>query len=65
MRNINKFVKSKRNIVHNEVLNVLLSLNLKDVSLDKEKEEEIRKKKEEAKRSRMIQLSKREKKVSE
>uniref|UniRef100_A0A2Y9D417 NOC3-like protein n=1 Tax=Pediculus humanus subsp. corporis TaxID=121224 RepID=A0A2Y9D417_PEDHC len=62
VRNINKFVKSKRNIVHNEVLNVLLSLNLKDVSLDKEKEEEIRKKKEEAKRSRMIQLSKREKK---
>lgn len=56
-------MKSKKNIAHSEVLLVFLSLNLKDVNLDKEKEEEIRKKKDEAKKYKLLQLSKREKKV--
>ncbi|KAK6639087.1 hypothetical protein RUM43_007357 [Polyplax serrata] len=62
VRNINKLVKSRKNVVHSDVILVLLSLNLKDVNLDKEKEDEIKRKKDEAKKHKLLKLSKREKK---
>lgn len=46
-----------------EILEVLLVLNLRDVNLDAEKEQEVKNKKLQAKKGRILQLSKKERKV--
>lgn len=56
-------MKSKNHNVQPAVLEVLLSLKLKDVNLDNEKEEELKKKKMNSKKHNILRLSKRERKV--
>ncbi|XP_063695685.1 nucleolar complex protein 3 homolog [Culicoides brevitarsis] len=62
VRHINNLIKKNHNIVHVEVVSCLLSLQIKNINLDAEKENELKKKKLEAHKSRVISLSKREKK---
>ncbi|XP_055707209.1 nucleolar complex protein 3 homolog [Phlebotomus papatasi] len=62
IRRINHLVKTKQNNVYPEVLTSLTSLYIKDINLDAEKEKEIKEKKLEAKKSRVMNLSKRERK---
>lgn len=50
--------------MHAEMLEVLLVLNLKDINLDQEKEVGMKQKKLKAHKSRILQLSKKEKKVN-
>ncbi|XP_046385482.1 nucleolar complex protein 3 homolog [Ischnura elegans] len=64
VRKINLLVKAKAHSVHKEVLEVLLSLRLKEVNLDKEKEDEIKKKKFMTHKQKLLFLSKRERKKS-
>ena len=45
VRKLNQYIKLKAHSVHSEVLSVLLSLRIKDVNLDKEKEEETKQRK--------------------
>ncbi|XP_055696047.1 nucleolar complex protein 3 homolog [Lutzomyia longipalpis] len=62
IRRINHLVKTKQNNVHCEVLTCLTSLYIKNINLDADKEKEIKEKKLEAKKSRVMNLSKKERK---
>ncbi|GAB0090674.1 Nucleolar complex protein 3 homolog [Sergentomyia squamirostris] len=62
IRRINHLIKAKQNNVHTDVLTCLTSLQIKDINLDADKEKEIKEKKLEARRSRVMNLSKKEKK---
>nr|CAD7572076.1 unnamed protein product [Timema californicum] len=64
VRRINHLVKSRSHSVHCEVLSVFLVLRIKDVNLDKEKEDEIKQKKFLTRKQKLLQLSKRERKRS-
>ncbi|KZC05902.1 Nucleolar complex protein 3 like protein [Dufourea novaeangliae] len=64
VRRLNQYIKLKAHSVHSEVLSVLLSLRIKDVNLDKEKEEETKQKKLMSHKQRILALSKRERKKS-
>lgn len=55
-------MKTKENDVHVEVLTGLVTLEIKDINLDADKEKEIKEKKMEAKKSRLINMSKKERK---
>jgi len=62
VRRINHLVKSRLNNVHLEVVSCLISLKIKNVNLDAEKENELKQKKLENHRQRLINLSKKERK---
>ncbi|CAK9795003.1 Nucleolar complex protein 3 homolog [Anthophora plagiata] len=62
VRKLNQYIKLKAHSVHSEVISVLLSLRIKDVNLDKEKEEEAKEKKLMSHKQRILALSKRERK---
>ncbi|XP_066263007.1 nucleolar complex protein 3 [Euwallacea similis] len=62
LRLINSYLKTHAQNVNPEMLEVLLVLNLKDVNLDAEKEQDVKNKKLQAKKGRLLQLSKRERK---
>ncbi|XP_015590385.1 nucleolar complex protein 3 homolog isoform X2 [Cephus cinctus] len=62
VRRINQYVKARGHSVHSEILSVLLSLRIKDVNLDKEREEEAKQKKLMTHKQRILALSKRERK---
>nr|CAD7409092.1 unnamed protein product [Timema poppensis] len=64
VRRINHLVKSRSHSVHCEVLSIFLVLRIKDVNLDKEKEDEIKQKKFLTRKQKLLQLSKRERKRS-
>ncbi|XP_028049441.1 nucleolar complex protein 3 homolog isoform X2 [Monomorium pharaonis] len=62
VRKLNQYIKSKKHSVHPEVITVLLALRIKDVNLDKEKEDETKQKKLMSHKQRILALSKRERK---
>lgn len=62
VRRINHLVKSKLNNVHLDCLTCLIALKIKNVNLDAEKENELKQKKLEAHRQRILNLSKKERK---
>lgn len=62
VRKLNQYIKLRAHSVHSEVLSVLLSLRIKDVNLDKEKEEETKQRKLMSHKQRILALSKRERK---
>ncbi|XP_043601179.1 nucleolar complex protein 3 homolog isoform X1 [Bombus pyrosoma] len=62
VRKLNQYIKLRAHSVHTEVLSVLLSLRIKDVNLDKEKEEETKQRKLMSHKQRILALSKRERK---
>ncbi|XP_043517823.1 nucleolar complex protein 3 homolog isoform X2 [Frieseomelitta varia] len=62
VRKLNQYIKLKAHSVHSEVLSVFLFLRIKDVNLDKEKEEETKQKKLMSHKQRILALSKRERK---
>uniref|UniRef100_A0A1B6FC07 CCAAT-binding factor domain-containing protein n=1 Tax=Cuerna arida TaxID=1464854 RepID=A0A1B6FC07_9HEMI len=64
VRRINHLVKSRSHTVHQEVISVLLTLRIKDVNLDKEKEAEIKQKKFMTHKQKLLAMSKRERKRS-
>ncbi|XP_075222076.1 nucleolar complex protein 3 isoform X1 [Lycorma delicatula] len=63
VRRINQLVKSKTNAVHSEVVSVFLSLRLKEINLDHEKEIELKEKQFKSKRQKLLTMSKKEKKA--
>lgn len=64
VRKLNQYIKSRKHSVHSEVIAVLLALRIKDINLDKEKEEETKQKKLMSHKQRILALSKRERKKS-
>ncbi|ERL92295.1 hypothetical protein D910_09612, partial [Dendroctonus ponderosae] len=62
LRLLNNFLKTHSHTIHVEMLEILLVLNLKDVNLDQEKEQDVKNKKLQAKRARILQMSKKERK---
>uniref|UniRef100_A0A1A9WL83 Nucleolar complex protein 3 homolog n=1 Tax=Glossina brevipalpis TaxID=37001 RepID=A0A1A9WL83_9MUSC len=62
VRRINHLIKSKNNNVHLECITCLMALKVKNVNLDLEKENELKQKKLEAHRQRLVNLSKKERK---
>ncbi|EFN69036.1 Nucleolar complex protein 3-like protein [Camponotus floridanus] len=62
VRKLNQYIKSRKHSVHPEVITVLLSLRIKDVNLDKEKEEETKQRKLMSHKQRILALSRRERK---
>lgn len=64
VRRINHLVKTRAHSVHTEALSVLLSLRIKNINLDQEKEDEIKNKKLMNRRQKLLMMSKRERKVS-
>ncbi|XP_054744428.1 nucleolar complex protein 3 homolog [Anastrepha obliqua] len=62
VRRLNHLIKTKLPNVHVECLTCLLSLKIKNVNLDAEKENELKQKKLEAHRQRLMSLSKKERK---
>ena len=58
VRLINHLVKTRKHNVRNEVVDVLLALRIKNVNLDKEKEEEIQAKKSEARKKKLLSKAK-------
>nr|XP_023027455.1 nucleolar complex protein 3 homolog [Leptinotarsa decemlineata] len=62
MRVINNYLKNHSHIVHTEMLEVLLNLNLREVNLDQEKEQDMKQKKLMSHKSRLLQMSKKERK---
>lgn len=62
VRRINDLVKKKQHAVKPEVINVLSNLRIQDINLDKIKEDELKEKKLMANKSRIINLSKKERK---
>ncbi|KAJ1531012.1 hypothetical protein ONE63_005844 [Megalurothrips usitatus] len=70
VRRINALVKNREQIANTEVLEVLLALRIKDINLDKEKEDFIEQEKAKAKKMRLLANTsrrdkKREKKMKE
>ncbi|XP_039291452.1 nucleolar complex protein 3 homolog [Nilaparvata lugens] len=64
VRKINLLVKSRTNAVHSEAVSVFLTLRIKDVNLDQEKEAELREKKFQTRRQKLLSMSKKERKAS-
>ncbi|KAG9428257.1 nucleolar complex protein 3 [Apis mellifera carnica] len=62
VRKLNQYIKLKAHSVHSEVLSVLLFLRIKDINLDKEKEENTKQKKLVSYKQRILALSKKERK---
>ncbi|XP_037946269.1 nucleolar complex protein 3 homolog [Teleopsis dalmanni] len=62
VRRINNLIKTKNQLVHLDCVTCLLSMQLKNVNLDAEKENELKQKKLEAHRQRLMNLSKKERK---
>lgn len=62
VRKLNQYIKSRKHSVYPEIIKVLLSLRIKNINLDKEKEEEMKQKKLMSHKQRILALSKREKK---
>lgn len=62
VRNINHLVKKKSNFVHVEVISCLTSLPIKTINVYAEKEAELKQKRMEQHKSRLISMSKRERK---
>ncbi|XKL69442.1 hypothetical protein PGB90_007211 [Kerria lacca] len=62
IRRINHLVKTRAHSVHCEALAVLLSLRIKNVNLDQEKEDEIKNKKFKTRRQKLLTMSKKERK---
>ncbi|XP_076678700.1 nucleolar complex protein 3 isoform X2 [Andrena cerasifolii] len=62
VRKLNQYIKLKAHSVHPQVVTVLLSLRIKDVNLDKEKEDETKQRKLMSHKQRILALSKRERK---
>ena len=62
VRRLNHLIKTKLPNVHIECITCLLSLKIKNVNLDAEKENELKQKKLESHRQRLLSLSKKEKK---
>ncbi|KAH8280829.1 hypothetical protein KR054_000291, partial [Drosophila jambulina] len=62
VRRINNLIKTKQNNVHVECITCLMGLKIKSVNLDAEKENELKQKKLESHRQRLISLSKKERK---
>ncbi|KAJ9578237.1 hypothetical protein L9F63_005536 [Diploptera punctata] len=64
VRRINHLVKSLSHSVYPEVLNVLLSLRIKEVNLDKEKEDEMKQRKILKHKEKLLTMSRKERKRS-
>ncbi|XP_057319666.1 nucleolar complex protein 3 homolog [Microplitis mediator] len=62
VRKLNQFIKSKEYSLHTEALSVLLSLRIRNVNLDKERDDELKQKKLMSHKQRILALSKRERK---
>ncbi|XP_017049138.1 nucleolar complex protein 3 homolog [Drosophila ficusphila] len=62
VRRINHLIKTKQNNVHVECITCLMGLKIKGVNLDAEKENELKQKKLESHRQRLLSLSKKERK---
>ncbi|KAL1461686.1 hypothetical protein WDU94_013558 [Cyamophila willieti] len=62
VRRINQLVKA-RSRSHPEIISVLLNLRIKDINLDKEKEDELKKKRFMTRQEKLIRMSRRERKV--
>ena len=62
VRKLNQYIKSRKHSIHSEVISVLLALRIKDINLDKEKEDETKQKKLMSHKQRILALSKRERK---
>ncbi|XP_034935770.1 nucleolar complex protein 3 homolog [Chelonus insularis] len=62
VRKINQLIKLKGNSMHTEVLSILLALRIKNVNLDKEREEDHKQKTLMNHKQRILSLSKRERK---
>lgn len=62
VRRINHLIKSKQNNVHVECITCMMGLKIKHVNLDAEKENELKQKKLESHRQRLLSLSKKERK---
>jgi nucleolar complex protein 3 len=56
-------VKSRSHSVHSEVLKVLLSLRIKDINLEREKEVELKQKTFMKHKQKLLAMSKKERKV--
>lgn len=56
-------VKTRSHCVHSELLSVLLALPIKNVNLDKEKEDIIKSKKFMTRKQKLLAMSKKERKV--
>ncbi|KAJ8923990.1 hypothetical protein NQ315_006766 [Exocentrus adspersus] len=63
LRSINNYLKNHAHI-YEDILDVLLVLNLKDVNLDRKKEQDLKQKKLRSHKARIIQMSKKERKNS-
>uniref|UniRef100_A0A8D8WFX0 NOC3-like protein n=1 Tax=Cacopsylla melanoneura TaxID=428564 RepID=A0A8D8WFX0_9HEMI len=61
VRRINQLVKA-RSRSHPEIISVLLNLRIKDINLDKEKEDELKKKRFMSRQEKLIRMSRRERK---
>lgn len=64
LRIINHYLKTHAHNINVEIVEVLLALNLKDVNLDFEKEQNIKDKKLKANKQKILQMSKKERKVT-
>ncbi|EDW38133.1 GL12190 [Drosophila persimilis] len=62
VRRINHLIKTKQNNVHVECITCMMGLKIKNVNLDAEKENELKQKKLESHRQRLISMSKKERK---
>lgn len=62
VRHINHLVKKKSSFVFTEVISCLTALPIKSINVDQEKEAELKQKKMEQRKSRLISMSKRERK---
>lgn len=59
---MNYYIRSRRHSVRSEIVSVLLHLRIKDVNLDREKEEERKERKLMSYKKRILSMSKRERK---
>lgn len=64
VRKLNQYIKLRKHSVYPEVIAVLLALRIKDINLDKEKEDETKQKKLMSHKQRILALSRRERKKS-
>ncbi|VVC26140.1 Hypothetical protein CINCED_3A001861 [Cinara cedri] len=64
VRRINQLVKTRSHCVHSELLSVLLALPIRNVNLDKEKEEILKSKKFMTRKQKLLAMSKKERKRS-
>ncbi|XP_015521317.1 nucleolar complex protein 3 homolog isoform X1 [Neodiprion lecontei] len=62
VRRINQYIKTRGHSVYVELLTVLLVLKISDINLDKGKEEELKQKKLQMHKQKLISMSKRERK---